>query len=148
MTEPQAQTPTLASQRTIWRALLASIALYALLPWFTQPRLHGDPESARVLLLSLTLIAVATAIGTLVAREILLVRPIRRGELRVSTPEGAAKLFQLALILWALSESVGIYGIVVFFLCGEAQYANLFFLASAALLFAHRLERVPREAYE
>jgi hypothetical protein len=132
---------TLEQLRIIWRALLASLAVYSALPLLLRPA--GDAESTRVLLLALMAIAALTAIGTLVARERLLVGPIRSGELSLTTPEGQTRVSTLCITLWALSESIGLYGILLYALSGEARYLYLFLMASAGLFFAHRPGRWP-----
>jgi len=129
--------------RLVWRALLGSLAVYAALPWFLEPR--GDASVSAVLLPILTLLAAGTAVGTLVAREMLLVRPIRSGQLRPSLPEGMDRVFQLSIAFWALSESVGLYGLVLYQLSGEPRYLYLFLMAAAGLFFAHRPGRLPSE---
>jgi hypothetical protein len=130
-----------AQQRTVWRALLGSLALYAALPWFLRP--EPRVESVGAMLLGLTAISLVTAIATFAVRELLLNRPIRSGELRVDTDAGRNRLMQLYVVLWALCESVGVYGLVLYMLSGEARYLYLFLMASAGLFFAHRPGRWP-----
>ena len=139
MSEPRVA--TLATLRVVWRALLGSLALYAALPWFLRP--GGGLESAGALLLGLTAVAALTGLGTFVLRELLLTRPIRSGALRVNTAEGMGRLTQISVVLWALCESVGLYGLVLYQVSGEARYLYLFLMASAGLFFAHRPGRLP-----
>jgi hypothetical protein len=135
-----AQAPTIATQRIIWLAMLGSIALYAALPWIVRPEVKSSSDA---LLLSFMAIAILTGIGTLAARELLLVRPIRAGELRVATDAGLARLSQISIVLWALSESVALYGVILYVLSGEARHLYLFLMASAGLFFVHRPGRLP-----
>jgi hypothetical protein len=144
MRREPAPTATLETLRIIWRVMLGSIGLYWLLPWFIHPA-GGTPVDA--LLLALTGIAAVTGIGTLVARERLLVRPLRAGELRVTTNEGMARLQQISIALWACSESIGLYGLILYVLSGEAKYLYLFLMAAAALFYAHRVDRLPLGDY-
>jgi hypothetical protein len=139
-----APTATLATLRIIWRVLLGSLAVYSMLPWFIQPEGGATVDT---LLLGLTAIAALTAIGTLVARERLLMGPIRSGELRVTTNEGMARLTQISISLWAFSESIGLYGLILYVLSGEAKYLYLFLMASAGLFYAHRPGRLPTSDY-
>lgn len=135
------QETTLESQRTVWRALLGSLVLYAALPWFLRP--EPRLESAAAMLLGLTAISAVTGVATFAVRELLLNRPIRSGELRVDTDAGRSRLMQLCIVLWGLCESVGVCGIVLYMLSGEARYLYLFLMASAGLFFAHRPGRWP-----
>lgn len=141
MPRTQPQAPTLQTLRIIWRALLGSLGLYAALPWFL--RSGAREESVDALLLILIAVAVVTGVATFAVRELLLVRPIRSGALRVDTDTGLARVTQISVVLWALCESVGLYGLVLYQLSGEPRYLYLFLMASAGLFFAHRLGRWP-----
>ncbi len=121
--------------------MLGSLALYAALPWFLRPEARA--ESVDALLLALTAVAVITGVGTFAARELLLVRPMRSGTLSVDTDAGLARVTQISVVLWALCESVALYGLVLYQLSGEARYLYLFLMASAGLFFAHRPGRWP-----
>lgn len=134
------QVPTLAKLRVIWRALLGSLAVYAALPWLFQPE---GGTSIDALLLGFIALSVLTGVGTLLAREFLVARPIRSGDLRVDSSEGMARVSQISMVLWALSESVGLYGFILYALSGESRYLYLFLMASAGLFFAHRPGRWP-----
>jgi hypothetical protein len=132
---------TLDTLRIIWRVLLGSLALYSLMPWFV--RIEGDREPMGTLLLALMGVSALTAVGTLLARERLLVAPMRSGELSLATAEGQARITTTCIRLWALSESIGLYGVVVYYLSGEARYLYLFLMAAVGLFFAHRPGRWP-----
>ncbi len=139
-----APAPTLATLRVVWRALLGGLGLYALLPWFIHPEGGAKVDT---LLLGFAAIAAVTGIGTLVARDRLLVGPIRSGELRVTTNEGMARLSQISIAIWACSESIGLYGLILWVLSSEAKYLYLFLMAAAGLFYAHRIDRLPTTDY-
>jgi len=86
----------------------------------------------------LGMISVATAIGTLLYRRHALAGPIQRGDLDLTIPQDQAKAFQVFIVNLVLSESVGIYGLVLAFLSGRGAYSIPFVLAALALMYAHR----------
>ena len=133
---------TLETQRIIWRALLASLALYGTFPWFI--RLERSAESLDPLFLRMIMgVAFCIGIGSLAARQVLLVRPIRAGELIPNTDAGLARVGRISIVLWALSEAVGLYGLMLYMLSGEARHLYLFLMAATGLFFAHRPGRLP-----
>jgi hypothetical protein len=87
--------------------------------------------------------ALATGIGTLVARNRLLLRPARRGELDVRSKAGLERFWVVSLFTWVLSESIGIYGIVLFFLFGKATHLYAFLAAAIALMIVHAPRLAP-----
>jgi hypothetical protein len=85
-----------------------------------------------------TFLSIAVGAGSLIFRRLALSNPIRSGTLDPATPEGlqrAALPFTLNLVL---SESVGIYGLVLAFLSGTPIYSIAFSGAALVLMFLHR----------
>lgn len=125
------------SNRTLWWSLVGALVLYMgmahVVPLQASP---GVPVA--VLLGVFVALSVGIALGSLAHRSRALSGPIRRGELDPTSPEGRAKAFPAFIVNLALSESVGIYGLVLAFLSGRAGLAIPFGLAGLALLYLHR----------
>ena len=108
------------------------------LAFFTARPETGGEAPLEVLVPAFGGLSLAIGVGTVVYRRIGLVGPIQSGSLDPSTPEGLQAGFQVLIILWVLSESVGIYGLVLSFLSGNPLFSVLFSAAALALLFVHR----------
>jgi hypothetical protein len=80
----------------------------------------------------------AIAAGTIVFRRRALAGPIQAGRLDPSTPEGFQAAFTPFILNLVLSESVGIYGLVLAFLSGQPLYSIVFSAAAIALMVVHR----------
>lgn len=123
--------------RIIWWALVASLLAYVLLAHVAE--VPPSPTAPIPLLAQVFgLLALGIGIGTVVYRRRALSAPIRAGQLDPSTPEGQQVAFQRFLILLVLSESVGIYGLVLSFLSGQSLYSVLFCGAALLLMVLHR----------
>ena len=83
-------------------------------------------------------LSVAIAIGTVVYRRRALVGPIQSRALDPATPEGLRAAFQPFIINLVLSESIGIYGLVLSLLSGQPLYAVAFSVGAIALMYVHR----------
>lgn len=121
----------------VWAAMLASLVLYAAMPLFFAGSGADDPAFERVMLIALSAVALVSGIGTLVARNLLIVQPARRGELDLRSAAGLAHFFPIAVVLWAVSESIGVCGLLLCFLFGKLAYLYSFLFAAAALLLVH-----------
>jgi len=123
--------------RILWWALVASLLVYVLLSHVV--KVPPNPNAPISLLLPLfSLLAVATGIGTTIYRRRALSGPIQARQLDPSTPEGLQAAFPPFMINLALSESVGVYGLVLSFLSGRPIYAELFCGAAIVLMYLHR----------
>jgi hypothetical protein len=126
-----------ATNRTLWWSLVVSLLIYAVVAHVAA--LPRDPEASLLVLFGgLAALSGGIAVGTLVYRRRALVEPIRRGELDLSSPEGQQKAFQPYIVNLVLSESVGIYGLVLAFLSGRGAYSLPFIGLALVLMFAHR----------
>ena len=126
-----------STNRILWGALVASLLIYLVVAFVAAP--EGNPDfPVGIMAMTLAALSVATAVGTFVYRKSALAGPIQRGEIDPSSQEGMAKAFPPFIVCLVLSESVGIYGLVLAFLAGEGAYAVPFVLAGVALLYLHR----------
>lgn len=123
--------------RLLWWTLVVSLALYVVVAHVA--RVAPDPH-ARIAVLAPVLVVVAgvTAIGTIVFRRRALSGPIQAGRLDPSTPEGFQAAFTPFILNLVLTESIGIYGLVLAFLSGQPRYSIGFSAAAIALMFVHR----------
>ena len=125
----------------LWGSMLASLGVYAALP-----ALLPAPEEPVALSLPLVggLLVGAVVVGptSVVLRHALLVRPARSGQLDIGSAEGRARWLQVSVALWAMSESVGIAGLVLWILYRQPGLLYPFLAGAALLLVVH----APRSA--
>ena len=112
--------------------MLASLALYAVLPLLLSP--SAPAESPLPLVLAVLITAVGVGVASVFVHQLLLVRPARSGNLDIHTPEGAARRLQIQVFCWGLAESVAIGGLVLWLLLGQAGLLYPFLAGSALLL--------------
>jgi hypothetical protein len=131
----------LANQVTklLWIVLMSAQVLFVVAAFIiVQPSEEGVPRHVSIMAATLVFISVGTALGTVVYRRIMLVRPIREGRLDPRTPQGMTAAFPHFILSLALSESIGIYGLVLAMLSGQPMFTIPFVAAALALLFFHR----------
>jgi hypothetical protein len=123
--------------RILWWSLVISLLVYVVVA-----HVASVPHNAQIplgmLFAVFAVVSVGTAAGTLIYRRHALAGPIKRGELDPSSREGQQKAFQPFILNLLLSESVGIYGLVLALLSGEGAYSVPFVLVALALLYLHR----------
>jgi hypothetical protein len=127
------------TNRLIWWALIASIGIYAAVAYMIagvqEPR---DGTYVHVMAAALGVVSMTIAVVTIFIRGRMLVGPIKRGELDPRTPAGLQRAFVPFLLCLVLSESVGIYGLVLALLSGISLYAAPFLVIATVLLLIHR----------
>ena len=120
----------------LWGSMLASLAVYAALPALL-PEVENAPAPSLVVVGALLAASVGVGAISVALRHVLLVRPARSGRLDISRPEGSARWLQISIALWALSESVGIAGLVLFLLYRQPGLLYPFLAGAALLLVVH-----------
>ena len=119
----------------IWAAMLAAVAVYGAVAVFL-PSANGGGMDAEFVRTALSALAVGSGLAAvLVWRRSLAAgggAPIERSALQSS-----------AIIVWALCESVAVFGLVTVVLTGDAREFVPFGAAAAALLLLHRPARLP-----
>lgn len=125
----------------LWGSMLVSLVVYASLPALLPA---ADEPAALSLPLVGGLLAGAVSVGatSVVLRQVLLVRPARNGHLDIGSAEGRARWLQVSIALWTMSESVGIAGLVLWFLYRQPGLLYPFLAGAALLLVVH----APRSA--
>jgi hypothetical protein len=133
-----------------WSALLLSLLPYAAVIVFVSPQ--GAPLAPPATVAVLALAAAVIGAASLALRALLVVRPVRAGELDPMREPDAQRLFALSVVGWMLADAVAVLGLLAFFLL-HARTAALGFVAGGAallLLQAPRLDslRPPPTAEE
>jgi hypothetical protein len=124
------------TNRILWLALVFSQIAYMAVAAVVH--IPPNAEAAAVLVPVLSVLAPAVAAGTVVYRRRALVEPIRSGALDPSTPEGLARASTPFLLNLVLSESIGIYGLLLTFFSGELGWMLAFGAGALGLLWLHR----------
>ena len=121
----------------LWWSLVASLLIYVVVAYVVV--IPSSPTApVEYLVPVFALLCFAIAAGTLRYRRKALVRPIQTGELDTATPQGLERAFKPFMINLVLSESVGIYGLVLAFLSGSPMYSLAFAAAALVLMYLHR----------
>ena len=123
--------------KVLWASLCAAQLGYVLVIVLQQET--SQPSSPpEALFLALLVIAIGTGLGTVIYRRRALVDPIRSGELDLNTPAGAGRAFTPYILNLVLTESVGIYGLVLSSLSHDPKYVIGFATGSLILMYVHR----------
>lgn len=123
--------------RLLWWTLMGSLVAYTAVAHVVEMA-PEEPMDVDLLLALFVGLSLAVAVGSLAYRRRALAGPIASGALDPSTPGGQVRAFQPYILNLVLSESIGIYGLVLTFLSGDTVYALGFCIAAAVLLFLHR----------
>jgi hypothetical protein len=123
--------------RILWWSLVVSLLIYVVVAYVASvPADTQAPVTA--LFVAFGIASVGIGIGSLSYRRHALSGPIQRRELDPASSEGRAKAFLPFILNLALSESVGIFGLVLALVSGQGSYSIPFVLAALALTYAHR----------
>jgi hypothetical protein len=123
--------------RVLWWSLVASLLVYVLVANVASAPANSDVPIGP-LATAFFLLSCGVGVGTLVYRRRALSGPIQSGALDPTTPAGAQKAFTPFIVNLALSESVGIYGLVLSLLSGNPLFCVGFSAAAIGLMVVHR----------
>ena len=126
----------------LWGSLLMSLCIYGSLPFVLPVAEAVDVQPAFVI--ALGCVALATAFATVVVRRRALTGPAERGEIDFSTPEGMGRFFSISILLFVLSESIGVYGLVLFFLTRDVSLFYPLLLMAGGLFVYHAPRPIAR----
>lgn len=123
--------------KALWWVLVASLVIYPVVA--QQAELSATPDIP-ISLLTWIFVALSVVLGiwTVIHRRRALAEPIQARKLDPTTPAGFQAAFQPYVVNLVISESVGIFGLVLFVLSGEPLYSALFSAAAIVLLCFHR----------
>jgi hypothetical protein len=124
-----------ATNRILWWSLVLSLVIYV---GVAAQAGRAEPVDVSALLPVFVAISVGIGAGTFLHRRRFLSEPIQSGRLDPTTPEGQQQAFKVFMIDLVLSESVGIYGLVLSILSGRLWYSVAFSAAAIGLLVIHR----------
>ena len=118
---------------TIWASLAGSLVIYLAVAWVVA---QGEGRPPNPLLAALlALVGVGLAAASLVLRRARLLDPIRSGKLDPRSLAGVSAVQRTSILLWALSESVALSGLIL-----GVVHATLLpvlpFVGLSAILFA------------
>jgi len=118
--------------------LVVSLLVYVVVAHVASVPPNAQAPPVGILVAAFGAISVGIAIGTIIYRRHALSDPIQRGDLDPTSPEGQGRAFTPFILNLVLSESLGIYGLVLAFLTAEGAYSLPFVLAALVLMYVHR----------
>jgi F0F1-type ATP synthase membrane subunit c/vacuolar-type H+-ATPase subunit K len=129
----------------IWFAMLMSLAVYVFIGLQVAGSLGIalDSETRGTLKAVLYLLAFVTLIATRYVRRFLLSArvggvPVVQNDASPVRPTPIGKYAVAMIVAWAMSESIGIYGLVLFFLGKNPMDLYLLISVAAAAIFTYR----------
>jgi hypothetical protein len=134
----------LLTLKVIWSAMLMSLAVYLFvgLQIVADVRPSMDEETFGIFKIVLYIVALAILIVTRFVRKMILSGKGQTGLPAQATGHQALRIYSTATILaLAMSESIGIFGLVLFFLGKNPMDLYLLILVSAAAMLMYRPSR-------
>ena len=129
----------------IWFAMLVSLAIYLFVGLHVSGNLEGsmDQDTFATLKYSLYIVTFITLIITRYVRKLILsakggCKQAANNSRSLGQNPAFQKYATASIVAWAMSESIGIYGLVLFFLGKNTSDLYLFILVSAAAMFMYR----------
>ena len=127
------------TNRILWAAMVVSLIVYAAVAHIvTSQGTQESPSYLSTLVAVFIFLSVSMGVGTIHYRRRALVNPIQVGQIDLNTAAGQQRAFQPFVMNLMLSESVGIYGLVLAFLSGHGEYYLPFMAGALVLMFLHR----------
>jgi hypothetical protein len=135
--------------RLIWIAHLASLAVFAGVGIAVSGSVSAAPDAAALLRPALVVVSVIVALASLWWRRSLATSPrspfylfaeedVATGAQPVAEGTGITRLQTNCIIVWALSESVAVFGLVLTILSGVPSDVVPFLAGTVVLLYVHR----------
>ena len=121
----------------VWVSVFNSLVIYGVMPLFVSPLGTEPREPQAILVGGLIFVGLVEGIATVAIRHFALIRPIRSGSLDLESKSGAMRFFNISVTNWLLSSSIGLYGLVLFFLYGVPGLFYPFLAVAMLLLFYH-----------
>lgn len=98
----------------------------------------GNPDEMSILFIVLLfIISMVEIFITIVIRHFALVRPAKRGTLKIDTLGGGIRFFLVHFLNWSFAESIAIYGMVLLFMYGKIWFLFVFCPISLGTLIFH-----------
>ena len=136
----------LLTLNVIWAAMLISLSIYVFVGLYIKDTLRITMEKNVIDMLrnSLYLVSVITLIATRFIRKLILAGKginAERSSYQSDQPRGLAIYTSAMVVSLAMTESIGIYGLVLFFLGKNEVDLYLFIVISAATMLFYRPKR-------
>ncbi len=117
-----------------------SIFLFNALTYFYHPFIASEEniqksDHVNILSISLTIVALIEAAATIFLRYFALIRPWKKGT--YSPCSGPVRFLLVGFVNWACSNSIIIYGLVLYYMSGETKLLFFFGPIGMVLLFFH-----------
>jgi F0F1-type ATP synthase membrane subunit c/vacuolar-type H+-ATPase subunit K len=131
----------------IWAALFASLGLYVIMAQFVGEDVRQDMElgiQIRTLETALLIVSVVSVLAIRILRRLMLQAggiggQSQSGLAEVPLHRKAIQRYNTAMIVaLALAESVGIYGLVLYFMGSDMQTMYIFMAFSAVVMYIYR----------
>ncbi len=131
----------------IWAIMIISIFGYVFVALNEFSPSVESQEHLSVLIIALFVFTIIEVGITIVIRHFILIKPCKVGKRDAKSLKGLSIIFIVSIVLWILSESIAIYGVVLFFMTNRAIYLILFALIGASMMVYHspRLKPFNRE---
>ncbi len=127
--------------KIIWSVILVSLAIYLFVGIYIGKNLQTslNEDSCTVLKYVLYIVTCVTLIITWYLRKFLLTRMSQSISINQAYESPIIqKYFVISIISWALSESIGIYGLILFFVGKNITDLYILILIAAIALFLYR----------
>lgn len=133
----------------IWIAMISSLVLYLVICKAVENQIPVSMEGSQLEVLKYALFGISgmTLMGAFFVRKIMMnqiARPIKGSAFSSNTHPAVGKYLIVIIIVMALSESVGIYGMVLFFISKDSVslYQLMFLSAIAMIVFRPKKEEL------
>ncbi|MDD2463652.1 MAG: hypothetical protein PHI97_06610 [Desulfobulbus sp.] len=129
----------ITTTRAIWFALFASLIIYVCIApmLFDVARVSFSQESYRTLRIALMAMAVLTLMLTWFLRKYLLAAPRGKRSEKNNQHPAVARYLSVMMVAMGMSESIGVYGLVLYVLGKNSQDLYLLTLLSAGSMLLY-----------
>jgi len=125
----------------IWCAFVSSIFLYVGISFVLVQSGSANPGILPILSGLLIFLSLISAVMSSLVWLKLLKAPIESGTLDIQTTTGLQRYQTLSIIIWALDETIAVFGLVLVVISGVVYYAIPFCVVSLVLLVLQRPQR-------
>jgi hypothetical protein len=119
----------------IWSIFLFNALIYFYQPFIASEENIQKSDHASILFISLTMVALLEAAATIVFRYFALIRPSKKGT--YSPPSGPIRFLLVGFVNWVCSNSIIIYGLVLYYMTGSPRFLLVFGPIGLVLLIFH-----------
>jgi hypothetical protein len=119
----------------LWSIFVYNALVYFYHPFAASKEIIQKSDNVNILFVSLAIVAVIEAAATILFRYFTLIRPAKKG---TYTPySGPIRFLLVGVVNWACSNSIIIYGLVLYYMSGETWFLLFYGIVGSVLLFFH-----------